>query len=121
MKNALLPAALASLLAACSPDAPQAQRWDRAELVDYTYSTREGEVSSSFTFRADDSVDATYRKGDAVAGPLMFWTLDDQGVLYLGPTRNSRDMPWTKIEVRGDTVIIATRRGRQEFTKSKGK
>lgn len=119
--RAAWPVAALVALAACSPDAPQVQRWERAELVNYTYSTREGEVSSSFTFRADDSVDATYRKGDAVAGPLMFWLLDDKGVLYLGPTRNSRDLRWTKIEAKGDTVIVATPRGRQEFKKSKAK
>lgn len=108
-------------LASCAPEAPPAQPWQRAELVDHTYATQDGDVSSSFTFRADDSVDATYRKGDAVAGPLMFWSLDDKGVLYLGPTRNSRDMRWLKIEARGDTVVVATHRGPQEFRKSKAK
>lgn len=116
-----LGAALLLALAACAPGEPAGKPWDRAELIGYTYETNDGGVTSSYTFRADDTVDSTFRKGDAVASPLMFWSLDDKGVLRLGPTRASQDIRWAKVEVKGDIVIVANDRGRQEYRKSKAK
>ena len=118
----LVSAALVLALAGCSPGGPApGQPWDRAELVGYTYTTRDGDVESAYTFRPDDVVDATVKKGDAVAAPVMFWGLDGKGGLDLGVTRTSRNMRWTKVEARGDVVVVVTPRGRQEFRKSKGR
>jgi hypothetical protein len=96
-------------------------RWNRSELIGYTYRWVKNKNSISYTFSEQDvmvAITSYDPKSDSFVCPLvgpLHWFIDDKGILNVdGAPVFKWTASWLKVEEHDDKIVVINRNGEKE-------
>jgi hypothetical protein len=94
-------------------------RWNASELIGYTYTLVDDKGEAVFRFTEHGTILHTAGpKGGPYTGPLLYWAIDDKGILNMGGSPGFTSVSWIKLEVTGDNVVVYSEGRRQIYIRS---
>jgi hypothetical protein len=103
-----------------SPHKEASLRWKASELIGYTYTLVDDKAESQLRFTDHGTI--LYSggpKGGPYTAPILYWAIDDKGILNMGGARGFTSFSWIKLEDTGDRVIVESSGRRRIYVRSK--
>ena len=95
-------------------------RWKASELIGYTYTLVDDKGEAVFGFSEHGTARLTGGpKGGPYTAPILYWSIDDKGILNLGGSPGYTSFSWIKLEDTGDKVVVYSEGRRKIYIRSK--